>query len=234
MTKQYGTPGPRAIYPEMCSSPSLGRCGILANALFPRLIAQADDQGRLAGDATTLTISCMPRLLRVVTIDAVAEAIAELAAVSMILTYQVRDEAYVQLLQWWRWQSSQRRAYPSRWPAPPGWHDIVYGIGRDSPETYDIAVVTSPRRNAAIRGTLQRPAASRVGADAGADAGARARAMPDRALASTVPSREPPPAGANGAAGGLRASAQAIIDDPNASEDAKAGARAMLELGGRM
>lgn len=234
MTKQFGTPGPRAIYPEMCDSPSLGRCSVLANALFPRMIAQADDQGRLAGDAYDLLISCMGRLLRLVTVDELEAALVELEQAEVVLRYQVRGEPYVQLLQWWRWQQSQRRAYPSRWPAPPGWKDLTYGHSKADPETFELAVSQGSPRNAAIRGVLPRSASSRVGPHAGPRTGPRARAMPDRAVPDhAVPSGATHPPGANGApAGGFVERAQEVLADPNATEEAKAGARAMLELRG--
>lgn len=197
MTKQFATPGPRAIYPEMCDSPSLGRCSILANALFPRLVAQADDQGRLAGDGYALLITCMGRLLRLITVEELEAALVELEAVEVLQRYEAAGETYVQLLQWWRWQASQRRAYPSRWPAPPGWRDLVYGNTKAEPETFEQAVSQSSQRNAAIRGVSQRPAASRTGPHAGPRTGPRARAMPGRADADAVPS--PASAGANGA-----------------------------------
>lgn len=229
MVKQYGTPGPRAIYPEMCDSPSLGRCGVLANALFPRLIAQADDQGRLAGDAHDVALTCLPKMLRAITISDVEDALVQLEAAAMLQRYEVRGERYVQLVQWWRWQASQRRAYPSRWPAPKGWQDLVYGSSKADPETFEQAVSDSSPRNAAIRGISPRVAASRAGPHAGPRTGPRARAMPGPAVPLPVPPARA--AGANGAAaGGLRESAQAILDDPATSAEAKAGAQAVLDM----
>src|ERR1700741_2755715 len=88
MTKQFSPPGPRAIHPEMCDSPSLGRCGLRANALFPRLIAKADDQGRLVGDAYSLLVNCMGRLLRLVAASDLDEAVVELAEAGVLQRYE--------------------------------------------------------------------------------------------------------------------------------------------------
>lgn len=205
MTKQFATPGPRAIYPEMCDSPSLGRCSILANALFPRLVAMADDQGRLAGDAYSVLVACLGRHMRDVRVDQVEDALAELEQAEVLERYSVKGEAYVQLLGWWRWQNSQRRAYPSRWPAPKGWQDLVYGCAAE-PELarFEDAVKASSRRNAAIRGIPPQSAANRGNppprARPAARAPARAHAVPDRADA--VPhAGTPAPEGA-GARGG--------------------------------
>jgi len=141
--KTYGTTGPRSLYPEMCDSRSLSRCGLLANALWPRLIVQADDQGRLHGDAADIRGLCFPKMPRV-TARAVSDALDELAEVGSIARYAVRDEPYIQVADWWQYQSFQRRAYPSRFPAPDDWQDLAYGIP-GFPETFAAARRVSPR-----------------------------------------------------------------------------------------
>lgn len=233
MTKQFGTPGPRAIYPELCDSPSLGRCSLLANALFPRMIAQADDQGRLAGDAYALLVACMGRHMREVRVDQVEDALQELEHSEVIQRYSVRGQPYVQLLSWWRWQSGQRRAYPSRWPSPKGWTDIVYGCaaGRQF-DKFEDALAATPRRNAAIRGIPLQSAADRGNPPPRARPPARppraGGAVPDRA--DTVPSAGAPAReGHEASRGGLRDSAQAVLDNPDSSPEARAGAQAMLD-----
>src|SRR3990167_7472442 len=124
MPKEYGTVGPRSIYPEMCDSRSLARCGLAANALWPRLIAQADDQGRLHGDARDLAGVCFPKMPKAH--RHVESALTELAEHACILRYEIDGEPYIQLLEWWQYQGHQRRAYPSRHPAPNDWQDRVY------------------------------------------------------------------------------------------------------------
>lgn len=199
MTKQYGTPGPRAIYPEMCDSPSLGRCGLLANVLFPRLIAQADDQGRLPGGAREVLVQCVPHL-SYVAVDEVDAALGELEAEGHLQRYAAEGRTLLQLVTWWRWQSSMRRAYPSRWPSPKGWQDLVYGVGTAGPQRLEEAIESSSPRNAAIRGRLPRIATSR---DAPAHGGVRgpARGGPRARDARPDPTEEerrarPPEGGA--------------------------------------
>lgn len=238
MTKQFGTPGPRAIHPELCDSPSLGRCGLLANSLFPRLIAQADDQGRLVGDAYSLLVNCMGRLLRIVAASDLDEAVVELVAAGVLQRYEADGQEYVQLSAWWRWQSGQRRAYPSRWPAPAGWTDLVYGCAASPHASFEEALSASSRRNAATRGVPPQSAAGRgetppraqAHVQARTQAPVRAHAVPDRA--PTMPSPPAREGAANGAAprSAMRESAQRILDDPNASEEAKQGASALLEM----
>lgn len=192
MTKQYSTPGPRAIYPELCDSPSMGRVGLLANALFPRLIAQADDQGRLPGSPREVLMLCLGQLSSV-TVNDVEAALAELEAEGHVQRYAASGRNLLQLVTWWRWQANQRRAYPSRWASPPGWRDLVYGTTANDLKTLDEAMAATPPRNAAIRGKLPQVAARATGARVGARCGpGRARgAVPDRANA--VPSGAPAP-----------------------------------------
>jgi hypothetical protein len=147
MAKEYSTPGPRAIYPELCDSRSLAKCGIVANALWPRLVVQADDQGRLAGDAVDVLGLCFPKMLDRVTVRQVRVALDEIEAAAMISRYEVDGDPYIQILTWWDWQASMRRAYPSRHPAPPDWIDAVYGF-EDHPLTYRAARGLPARRRA--------------------------------------------------------------------------------------
>lgn len=152
MGKTYGTPGPRGIYPEMCDSRTLSRCSVLANALWPRLIVQADDQGRLHGDGQDVRGLCFPKME--VTAAQVDEALEELARVGCIRRYDRRGEPYIQLMDWWAYQSFMRRAYPSRYPAPTGWKDIIYGID-GAPPTYKMAAAgrgETRQKSAAKRG----------------------------------------------------------------------------------
>jgi hypothetical protein len=100
------------------------------------LILQADDQGRHHGDAADIRVACFPKVLHLYSVEDVEQALSELAIQKMVLRYEVRDEPFVQLLGWWAWQSQNRRAYRSRFPAPNGWMDCIYGtIG--APETYE-------------------------------------------------------------------------------------------------
>jgi hypothetical protein len=175
MPKEYSTPGPRAVYPELCDSRSLAKCGIVANALWPRLVVQADDQGRLAGDAIDVLGLCFPKMLDRVTARHVRTALDEIEAAGMVQRYQVEGEPYIQILTWWDWQASMRRAYPSRHPAPPGWDDAVYGF-EDHPPTYR-----------AVRGLPAR----RRSEDDQEPHGADAATAPQPQQNGTVPLREP-------------------------------------------
>lgn len=127
MSKIISRPGPRFIYPELVSSQSLSRCGLVANTLWPRLICQADDQGRMQGDPGSVLVACFPKLLNVVTLADVVTAIDELKKARMVLVYRSSGETFLQIAGWWRWQQGMRRAYASRFSPPRGWTDITYG-----------------------------------------------------------------------------------------------------------
>lgn len=131
MPKQYGTPGPRFIYPDACTSRSLAACDPLAQLLFDRLIVQCDDQGRLEGDAAVIRALCLP-LVPKATVKAVERWLDDLERESMIVRYSASGRPLIQVTNWWDYQGGMRRSYPSRWPAPQEWQgDRVRGV--DSP-----------------------------------------------------------------------------------------------------
>ena len=144
--KEFGTKGPRSIYPEICDSASLGRCSVLTNALWPRIIVSCDDQGRMAGSAADVLGECFPKMLAKVTIKAVEQCLGELAQVRAIILYKVNGEEYIQVRSWWAWQQYARRAYPSRMPAPEGWSDYVYGRAGDAFVTWRDAAGLAARQ----------------------------------------------------------------------------------------
>jgi hypothetical protein len=119
----------------------------------------------------------MPRI----TAKAVENALAELASVESIFRYSVDGEPYIQLRDWWDYQGHQRRAYPSRHPAPDGWPDYIYGIDGH------------PTTLAAARGETPQPADKR-----GAAPPSPSRPVPS----NPTPSRPVEPRGA--ATTGLR------------------------------
>lgn len=207
MPKEYSTPGPRAIYPDICTSRSVAACSVAAQLLFDRLIAQADDQGRIEGDAAVIKSLCVPLVAAIPAtsmgrgskkVDGIDELLAELEAEELIVRYSSGRNRLVQVLTWWRWQQGQRRAYPSRWSPPEGWTDAVYGRSSADPASYKAWIDAAERgtapHNAAWRGDLPHNAAIRPdpayargyagGAQPTADSGAEAGA-------STVPDARP-------------------------------------------
>lgn len=133
MPKKYGTPGPRLMLPTVCTSVPVSGCSIEAQLLFDRLIAQADDQGRLQGEARVVAALCMP-LVRQATETRVSKWLGELGGSGLIQRYASEGRQLIQITGWWDNQGTPRRAYPSRYPAPEGWTDRVRLDGTPPPE----------------------------------------------------------------------------------------------------
>lgn len=191
MPKDFGSAGPRAIYPDACRSLQLAAVSADAERIFWRLVSQADDQGRLEGDAYAMKALLVPRIEKL-TPRRVTDLLAELQRHELVRLYTAKPfDHLVQLVTWWRWQAGMRRAYPSKWPAPDGWRDFVYGHGDTGFKTYreaaglDRGARSLPAPSAQPAGNLQadsgQTADSHAGAhavpvpSAGAGAGAGAR-----------------------------------------------------------
>lgn len=126
----------RAVYPSAATSISLARCSIEAQLLFTRLIAAADDQGRLQGDPMLVKAQCLP-LVDKATTKAVERWLAELDTQGVIHRYEAREQALVQVVKWWEYQGWLRHLFPSRWPAPEGFEDRTKGHGSSADEQTD-------------------------------------------------------------------------------------------------
>ncbi len=205
MPKDFGTPGPRAIYPDACTSRSLSGVSADAERLFWRIISQADDQGRLEGDALVLRSLCVPLLAKATTAH-VERWLDELVASKLIQRYEVEALHLVQIVTWWRWQAGMRRAYASRWPAPEGWSDVVFGHGGDSPKTYRDAVGLPagarklPAASPQVAGNLpadcpQVAGSAPAGLRAPAPAGAQPLPVPSAGASAVETTPQPPASG---------------------------------------
>ena len=118
----------RAVYPSAATSISLARCSVEAQLLFTRLIAAADDQGRLQGDPLLVRAQCMPLIDRATT-KTVDRWLAELEANGMLIRYEAAGQSLIQVVKWWEHQGWLRHLRPSRWPAPEGFTDQTKGRG---------------------------------------------------------------------------------------------------------
>jgi len=132
-TRYYST-RPRRVPPEFCSDELLEECSILATLLLYRIVSQADDQGRLPGHPRYVKAVCFA-MRPDVTERKVASAIDELARAGFLIRYDARQRVYLQID---RWQDLQgrwgRRAYKSRYPAPPGWTQDWVSVKDPEPE----------------------------------------------------------------------------------------------------
>jgi hypothetical protein len=124
-TRYYST-RPRRIPPEFCTDELLEGCSLLAVVTLYRIISQADDQGRLPGAPKYVRGTCFP-MREGLAERKVADAIDELVRAGFLIRYDAKGRVFLQIDRWFDLQGKWgRRAYPSRFPAPPGWiHDWV-------------------------------------------------------------------------------------------------------------
>ena len=118
---------PRRIPPEFSTDELLEDCSVLAALLLYRIVSLADDQGRLPGHPRSVRANAFP-LRPAISQRKVAAAIDELVRAGFVIRYDIAGRTYLQVAGWFDMQGkwAQRRTYPSRYPAPPGWnHDWV-------------------------------------------------------------------------------------------------------------
>jgi len=124
---RYYQARPRRVPPEFCTDELLESCSVLATLLLYRLISLADDQGRLPGHPKYVKGVCFP-MRPDVTERKVATALDEIVHAGFVIRYDFKGRVLLQIDRWFDLQGKwgQRRTYPSRYPAPPGWtHDWV-------------------------------------------------------------------------------------------------------------
>ena len=125
----------RTIDPAMRTSPILDSVSVLARLVFVYLISEADDEGRLLGDATSVRVACFPRVLPSgVTSKKLEAAVAELVARGLIVEYAADGQEYLAVRGWkdggsWAYQYVPK-AKSSRFPAPPDGACLVRANGR--------------------------------------------------------------------------------------------------------
>jgi hypothetical protein len=118
---RYYSARPRRVPPEFCTDDLLEECSVLAALTLYRIISQADDQGRMPGApkyVRSLCFSMRPE----VSVTKVTDAIDQLVRAGFLIRYDYQGRVLLQVDRWHDLQGKWgRRAYPSRYPAPPGW-----------------------------------------------------------------------------------------------------------------
>ena len=106
---------PRVIAQSVSQSRSLAQLSDFAERLFWRLVASADDWGRLPAYPERVKAQCLPTLPH--TLDAIADALGELEAAGRIARYREAYVETVQILDFDRYQPvAQLSRQPSRYP----------------------------------------------------------------------------------------------------------------------
>jgi hypothetical protein len=91
------------------------------------LINLADDQGRMKAHPAYLRSQIFP--YRNVTNKQVSQWLELIVANGTAIVYRVDDKEYLQLVNWWEYQSHSFAA-PSEYPRPGGWQDRVRFTGK--------------------------------------------------------------------------------------------------------
>jgi hypothetical protein len=134
----------------------------------------ADDQGRVQIQPDWVKANAVP-FVSEATPKRIARWIAQLSEHDLLITYVASNVPLGQFVTWWNRQAGQRRAYPSRWPAPPGWdQDRTYGLPKDASP----GAMADPKRpkGAPVVPAERAQSAGEVRAQRGQDAGS----VPDR------------------------------------------------------
>ena len=113
-------PTRRMIDPAFWQSETMASLPITQRYLFIGLFSNANDQGRLKAHPALIRSTVFP--YEDVSQDDLKTDLAALESIDSIHLYSVEGKAYLQIVNWWKYQSPQW-AYPSSIPAPDGWHD---------------------------------------------------------------------------------------------------------------
>lgn len=112
---------------QMWENPKFARMGIMPRFLFCALIDIVDDQGRMIADPVFVRSRAFP--FDDISAEDMESYLQTLAENGSILLYEADGSRYLQIVNWWKYQSPQWAA-PSKLPAPEGWNDrIRYRLG---------------------------------------------------------------------------------------------------------
>lgn len=107
---------------EMWEKRKFAQLTIFQRLLFCALIDLCDDQGRMIADPAYVRSQAFP--WDDISIEEMGASLKALEANGSILLYEVQDETYLQIVNWWKYQCPQW-ASPSNLPPPPNWQDRI-------------------------------------------------------------------------------------------------------------
>lgn len=111
----------RTVDSKIRSSYSFSRLTFRQRDLWHGLIETVDDQGRMPGEATFVRSKVWA--YDDVKLEEVQEDLKALIDEEMILLYEIGGATYLQIINWWKYQSSANWMGASNYPAPEGWED---------------------------------------------------------------------------------------------------------------
>ncbi len=114
----------RVLYGEIFDSRRVARLGVKGALLWCFMLPAADSQGRIHGDAVALRDRLVPHFPEVIAGD-VETALEAMVRERLIRRYKVHRQPFIQILDWWKWNSRLTYKRPSGHPAPQDWRDRV-------------------------------------------------------------------------------------------------------------
>lgn len=139
MSKRYGGPAPRSIYPEITRSEQIRELAKVKDHLlvYYALYHGVDDQGRMEARVSTIQTLCLGHLPEdAIKPRAIQEALLRMSQITdkdgvpLIYIYEANGTKVLQFARWWTYQGYMRNAWPSRWDPMPGWVDEFRGHGK--------------------------------------------------------------------------------------------------------
>lgn len=112
----------RMVDSGMWSNENFAALPAMARLLQIGIINHADDQGRIKAHPAYLRSQIFP--YDDVSIDDIAKWLKLISNNGTVAIYEADTKTYVQLTNWWEYQSLQY-ASPSEYPAPVGWRDQI-------------------------------------------------------------------------------------------------------------
>ncbi len=112
----------RMLPSNLSRSQAFSGLPLAAKALYPLLIANADDQGRLSADPQMLKWNVCPNVEEI-TIGDIPHFLEAMEYQALVSVYRDAVQPVLQLRQWWEDQSAMQWAYPSDYLPPDGWND---------------------------------------------------------------------------------------------------------------
>jgi len=116
------SPKGRMLPSSLSRSLPFSKLPLAAKALYPLLIANADDQGRLAADPQMLKWNVCPNIDEITTTD-IPHLLQAMEVQALVIVYKDDAHLVLQLSLWWEDQAAMQWAYPSQFLPPDDWHD---------------------------------------------------------------------------------------------------------------
>ncbi len=137
----------RKIAPELWRDDFIIGLNHMERLLWVGLIVTlADDQGRLLNNPRIIRLDIFPD--EKITARQIEKSLEKFSQAKRICIYKAGDKSLIQIINWWKYQSSASWMGKSQYPPPERWHDLFrfHGSGRK--------IETSPNWDSKVAGFL--------------------------------------------------------------------------------